>query len=79
MFAKLGVVWEPGSGQEAFLPEVSSPFSDLHCQGYRNGLHWPAESISTGMALGWAVVTSRMLPIKQLLLTFSPLMPMLML
>src|SRR5260370_42682153 len=24
---------EPGSGQEAFLPELSSPFSDAHCQG----------------------------------------------
>src|SRR6266542_6451603 len=33
---------------------------------------WPAESIRTGMASGFAVVTSRMLPIKQLLSTFSP-------
>jgi hypothetical protein len=24
---------EPGSGQEAFLPKLSSPFSDLQCQG----------------------------------------------
>jgi hypothetical protein len=32
-FSTLGVVWKPGSGQEAFLPELSSPFSDLHCEG----------------------------------------------
>src|SRR6476660_8896482 len=25
---------EPGSGQEAFLPELSSPFSDVHCEGF---------------------------------------------
>jgi hypothetical protein len=24
---------EPGSEQEAFLPEFLSPFSDVHCQG----------------------------------------------
>ena len=24
---------EPGSGQEAFLPELPSPFSELHCEG----------------------------------------------
>ena len=24
---------EPGSGQEAFLPELSSSFSDLYCEG----------------------------------------------
>jgi len=29
----LGVVWKPESGQEAFLPELSSPFSDLNCEG----------------------------------------------
>ena len=33
IFSTLGVVWKPGSGQEAFLPELSSPFSDLNCEG----------------------------------------------
>jgi hypothetical protein len=33
IFSTLGVVWKPGSGQEAFLPELSSSFSDLNCEG----------------------------------------------
>src|SRR6266481_22248 len=33
---------------------------------------WPTESINTGMASALAVVTPRMFPIKQLLLTFAP-------
>src|SRR6266513_2783195 len=36
---------------------------------------WPAESIMTGMASAFAVVTPRMLPIKQLLLTSAPGVP----
>src|SRR6266699_3653401 len=36
---------------------------------------WPAESIMTGMASAFAVVTSRMRPIKQLLVTFAPAVP----
>jgi hypothetical protein len=36
-FSRLGVVWNRGQRQEAFLPELSSPFSDLHCQG---STHW---------------------------------------
>src|SRR5206468_3308780 len=36
---------------------------------------WPAESITTGVASPIAVVTSRMLPIKQLLFTFAPGVP----
>src|SRR5215468_1816965 len=32
----------------------------------------PAESIKTGRALGFAVATPRMLPIKQVLLMFAP-------
>ena len=33
---------------------------------------WPSESIKTGMASAFAVVTPRMFPIKQLSLTFAP-------
>src|SRR5262245_36906343 len=36
---------------------------------------WPTESITTGMASVAAVVTPRMLPIKQLLLTLKPTCP----
>ncbi len=36
---------------------------------------WPKESIRTGMASACAVVTLRMLPIKQLPLTFRPMDP----
>src|SRR6266542_6843091 len=36
---------------------------------------WPAESISTGVA-AFTVVAPKMLPIKQLLLTFAPVAPM---
>ena len=36
---------------------------------------WPAESITTGMASAFCVATPRMLPIKQLLFTFPPALP----
>src|SRR5436305_12685774 len=36
---------------------------------------WPAESISTGMALFCAVDVLRMWPMKQLLVTFAPKVP----
>src|SRR4026209_1910419 len=36
---------------------------------------WPAESITTDMALAFCVVTPRMLSIKQLSLTFAPERP----
>jgi len=35
--SKLDAVWNRGQGKEAFLSELSSPFSDLHCQGQPAG------------------------------------------
>src|SRR6266513_404479 len=57
------------------MASLASSMGLILCLNRRDELavpSWPVESITAGMASGFAVVTPRMWPIKQLLLTSRP-------